>query len=53
MSDQIENVVLTLNETRGLRMALRFGVPDPEPPEIASARAKLGEAQLRLEARDD
>lgn len=43
------NVRLTLDEVRGLRMALRFGVPDPEPAVIASARRKLEDAQTRLE----
>jgi hypothetical protein len=36
-------------EVRGLRMALAFGVPDPEPDEIASARAKLEAAEERTE----
>lgn len=38
-------VSLTPEEIRGLRMALRFGVPDPEPDEIRSARVKLEAAE--------
>lgn len=42
-------VSLTSDEIKGLRMALRFGVPDPEPDEIRSARVKLEQAQARAE----
>jgi hypothetical protein len=34
-------VALTIRESQGLRMALAFGVPDPEPDEIKAARRKL------------
>lgn len=34
-------VTLTVLESQGLRMALAFGVPDPIPDEITSARHKL------------
>lgn len=44
-----EQASLTYEEVKGLRMALRFGVPTPEPPEIASARGKLDAEQARLE----
>lgn len=40
------NVPLTADEIKGLRMALRFGVPTPEPELIASARRKLEDAQV-------
>ena len=42
---QTVNVPLTETEIKGLRMALRFGVPTHEPEEIASARRKLEDAQ--------
>lgn len=42
--------MLTHDEIKGLRMALRFGVPEPEPAEIASARCKLEGAQATIEA---
>ena len=32
---------LTPDDARYIRLALLFGVPDPEPPEIAEARRKL------------
>lgn len=41
-------VDLTLEEIRGLRMALRWGVPDPEPAEIASARQALETAETNM-----
>lgn len=34
-------VWFTEQERRGVLVALVTGVPDPEPPEIVSARAKL------------
>ncbi len=40
-------VSLTPEEIKGLRMALRWGVPDPEPEEIRSARLKLEDAERR------
>jgi hypothetical protein len=35
------DVDLTVYESKALRMALAFGVPDPIPAEINSARDKL------------
>jgi hypothetical protein len=34
-------VTLTVAESQGLRMGLIFGVPEPTPEEIISARGKL------------
>lgn len=42
------DVTLTLDEIVGLRMALIFGVPDPEPDVIASVRAKLNTAERAI-----
>jgi hypothetical protein len=38
-------IAFTRREVTALRMALRWGVPDPEPAEIAAAREKLEEAE--------
>ena len=47
------NVTLTLEEAKGIRVALIFGVPDPMPAELKSAIDKLGRAQMAMERTAD
>ena len=52
MSEQTYLVPLTLEEIKGLRMGLVYGVPDPTPPVLVAARTKLRNYQDEAERQE-
>lgn len=50
-SDDVIRVDLTPREAMGLRMAIRWGCPDPTPPEVVSAVQKIGDTELEAKGR--
>jgi hypothetical protein len=47
-----ERAAAAPREAQGLRMAIRWGCPDPRPPEIVTAVNKLIAAERRFEEAD-